>query len=76
MGGGGGGGEGQLEGADAESSVISMRPARNHQVAVFGSFNLIFSSSKTVTENRNSLKSYITFRSTQTEKETEVMAYW
>ena len=56
-----------LEGAEAESGIISMRPARNHQVAVFGSLNLIFSSRKTTTENRSSQKSFITFCSTQTE---------
>ena len=51
-----------LEGAEAESGIISMRPARNHQVAIFGSLNLIFSSRKTITENRSSQKSF-----TQTE---------
>ena len=58
---GGRGGVG-LEGAEAGSGIISMRPARNHQVAVFGSLNLIFSSRKTITENRSSEKSF-----TQTE---------
>ena len=47
-----------LEGAEAESGIISMRPARNHQVAIFGSLNLIFSSRKTITENRSSQKSF------------------
>lgn len=58
---------GWLEGVEAESGIISMRPASKHQVTVFGSLNLIFSSRKTVTENRSSQKSYSTFRSTQTE---------
>ena len=51
-----------LEGAEAGSGIISMRPARNHQVAVFGSLDLILSSRKTITENRSSEKSF-----TQTE---------
>ena len=51
-----------LEGAEAESGIISMHPARDPQVAIFGSLNLIFNSRKTITENRSSQKSF-----TQTE---------
>ena len=51
-----------LEGAEAESGIISMRPVRDPQVAIFGSLNLIFNSRKTITENRSSQKSF-----TQTE---------